>query len=140
MFSIPGLRSRIPSEKVAGANTQNAVPSQPATGANVRIRGGEFGEGSPAGAFQTNPNSGSDGLYAYHEGDLFSPGAGNWVFEPNFELPLITIWGNAFLRMANTFKPLQPPQVFSTPTVVNNGLGGLEAGTVELTALSFEEF
>jgi hypothetical protein len=125
MPTNPALRNRMPSEQVSGGMS--------------RIRMGVFGTGSPAAAFETEGNSDSDGLYQYHEGNLFSPGAGNWVFEPNFELPLITIWGNAFLRVPNTFDPIQPPQIYAQPTVQNNGLGGLEAGQYQLTGLSFEE-
>jgi len=120
---------------------RDRMPSEPVTGGISRIiLNHEFGEGSPMfAAVAVNPDSESDGLYQFHEGDLFSPGAGNWVFEPNFELPMVTIWGNAFLRRANTFKVLQPPQVWSNPTVTNAGLGGLQAGTIELTPLSFED-
>ena len=117
---------------------RDRMPSEPVTGANVRIMQGLFGTGNPAAAFETDANS-RTGLYAYHEGDLFTPGAGNWVFEPQFELPLFTIWGNAFLRKPNTFAPLQPPQVYAQPTVQNNGLGGLEAGSYDTTPLSFTD-
>lgn len=105
------------------------VPSETVSGANVRIQyGGLFGVGEPrSGMLQVNPNPGV-GIYSYHEGDVFLPGTGNWVFEPNFELPLVTIWGSAFIRNPNTFKPLQPPQVWSHPNVQNNGMGGLQAG------------
>jgi hypothetical protein len=75
------------------------------------------------------------GIYSYHEGDLFTPGAGNFVFEPNFELPLQTIWGFGFIRNPNTFNPLQPPQVLSPPNVQANGIGGLQAGTIQLEPL-----
>jgi hypothetical protein len=121
--TAPPLRTRIPSEPVSGANT--------------RILAGEFGSGSPASAFETYGDSGTP-LYQFHEGDLFTPGAGNWVFEPNFELPLVTIWGNAFLRKPNTFNPIQPPQVYANATVQMNGIGGLEAGSFDTTPLSYE--
>jgi hypothetical protein len=125
MRTNPALRSRVPSETISGGMS--------------RIRAGVFGQGSPATAFETQGNSDSDGLYQYHEGDLFDPGSGNWVFEPNFELPPVTIWGQAFLRKPNTFDPIQPPQVYAQPNVQNNGIGGLEAGQYLMTGLSFEE-
>ena len=102
----------------------------PTTGANLRIQRGEFPIGSPATAFETNPRP-SAPIFRYHEGDLFSPGAENWVFELGFELPLNTIWGFAFMRTPNTFNPIQPPQVFAPAHVVTNGLGGLQAGQME---------
>lgn len=124
-FSHPKTRERIPSETVSGAN--------------VRIRLGLFGTGTPISGSEAVGGAGNfEGIYSYHEGDLFTPGAQNWVFEPNFELPLVTIWGKAFLRTPNTFDPLQNPQVMSYPNVVNNGIGGLQAGQVELEPLLFE--
>ncbi len=113
------------------------TPSQPVTGGNVRIVAGAFGSGGPtAYAFAVgNPFATAAGLYSYHEGDLFTPGAGNFVFEPNFELPLQTVWGFGFVRNPNTFKALQPPQVWAHPTVTTDGIGGLQAGTMELQPL-----
>jgi hypothetical protein len=125
MRTNPALRSRLPSEMISGGMS--------------RIRAGIFGQGSPATAFETQGNDDSAGLYQFHEGDLFDPGSGNWVFEPNFELPVVTIWGNAFLRKPNTFDPIQPPQVYAQPNVQNNGIGGLEAGQYLMTGLSYEE-
>ncbi len=115
MFSF--LRKRVP---------------QTVTGGNTRIAAGEFGEGSPtAYAFMdVNPLAVAH-IYRYHEGDLFTPGAQNFVFEPNFELPLQTVWGRGFIRNPNTFKALQPPQVWAHPTVTTDGLGGLQAGQIE---------
>jgi hypothetical protein len=124
-FTNPKTRARVPSETISGGN--------------IRIRYGEFGIGSPYSGSEAVSGIGDfDGIYAYHEGDLFTPGAQNWVFELNFELPLVTIWGNAFLRVPNTFNPLQNPQVYSNPNVVNNGIGGLQAGQMELEPLLFE--
>lgn len=112
------------------------VAAQPvASGAIIRIMTGLFGTGSPiAGLSEVDPRP-SANIYQYHEGDLFTPGAGNFVFESIFELPIQTIWGNAFLRKANTFNPIQPPQVYSHPNVVSNGIGGLQAGDIELQNL-----
>jgi len=116
------------------------MPSEQISGAMVRIESGAFGGGDPRYGFaQVDPRASAPGLYFYHEGDLFAPGTGNWVFEPTFELPLYTIWGKAFLRTPNTFKCLQPPQVYSNPTVIQNGVGGLQAGNVQLEPLLIEE-
>lgn len=113
-------------------------PSQPVSGGNTRIRyGAEFGQGGPtAYAFMdVNPDAVA-AIYNYHEGDLFTPGAMNFVFEPNFELPLVTVWGRGFIRNPNTFKVSQPPQVWAHPHVVTNGIGGLQAGEIELQPLT----
>jgi len=119
-FSL--LRKRQPSEPVA-------------SGAIVRIAQGDFGNGSPwAGLAAVDPRA-SAAIYNYHEGDLFTPGSGNYVFEPIFELPLITVWGRAFLRMPRVFNPIQPPQVWVQSTVNPNGIGGIVAGDMELQGL-----
>lgn len=119
---LPSLRKRIPAQFVA-------------SGALVRIMTGVFGSGSPfAGVAQVDPNP-SASIYNYHEGDLFTPGSQNYVFESIFELPLVTLWGSAFLRTPNTFNPLQPPQLFAQPNVFTNGIGGLQAGDIELQGL-----
>jgi hypothetical protein len=111
-------------------------PVQSVTGANFRIALGAFGNGSPLYAIATPDTSSDNAWYRYHEGDLFTPGAGNVVFEPNFELPLQTIWGQGFTRMPNTFNPVQPPQVYVTaPTQQANGIGGPQAGQLELQGL-----
>lgn len=125
MRTLPALRSRMPSEQVAGAAT--------------RILLGDFGIGSPTYAFaEVDPRSA--GVYHYHEGDLFAPGAGNWVFESIWELnPIQAIWGNAFLvAKATPFKPLQTPQVMTQPRLFNNGIGGLQAGQIDFEPLLTE--
>lgn len=115
------LRKRTPSETISGGQT--------------RIRLGAMGDGSPLYSMvDVDPNSGT-GIYDYHEGALFSPGAMNFVFEPNFELPMVGIWGKGFLRVPNVFNPLQPVQLYSNPNIVTNGLGGLEAGQMALQPL-----
>ncbi len=110
------------------------TPSEPfATGAQIRILMGEFGSGDPiSGIAEVDARN---ALYRYHEGDLFTPGAGNFVFEPGYELPLVTVWGKGFIRNPNVFNPLQNPQVWSQPNVNNNGIGGLIAGDMELQGL-----
>jgi hypothetical protein len=109
-----------------------------------------FGFGSPESGLKSKPlqpvsistvpgagGGGNEnaGLYTYHEGDLFNPGAMNYVFEPQTELPLQTIWGFGFLRRPNTFNPIQPPQVWANPTTQMNGIGGIEAGQFALQPL-----
>lgn len=123
-FTFPSQRKRLPSEQVSGAN--------------VRIRLGSFGIGTPISGSEAVAGGNAASIYHYHEGDLFTPGSGNWVFEPNFELPLVTIWGNAFLRRPNTFNPLQTQQLYAQPNVVPNGIGGLQAGQMDLEPLSFD--
>lgn len=122
---FPSLRKRVPSEQM--------------TGANMRIQHGVFGGGSPINADQDVGGLGYASVYSYHEGDLFSPGTGNWVFELNFELPLVTIWGKAFLRKPNTFNPFQGGlMMYANQNVVTNGIGGLQAGSIELEPLLYE--
>jgi len=112
-FSVPGVAIPVP-----------PFGTQPGT-----VVTDELKLGSPA-----NENQqilGADGqMFVHHPGDVFLPGAGNWVYEPTTErVPLQTIWGNGFLvHWACYFKPLQPPQVYASQTVVQNGLGGLMAG------------
>jgi hypothetical protein len=75
------------------------------------------------------------GVYAFHEGDLFTPGTGNWVMDASYETPVNTVWGHAFLRTPNTFNPLQHPQVMAQPTVSLQGVGGLIAGQMIMQPL-----
>lgn len=105
--------------------------SELVTGAQTRIRMGLFGSGSPAfAAVDVDPNPHTGGVSNYHEGALFSPGTGNFVFESGFENPLQTVWGRGFIRNPNTFKVTQPPQLYSNPQLQQNGLGGLMAGQI----------
>lgn len=114
MPSLIPLRKRIP---------------VPTTGANVRIAHGLFGVGNPAYAIaEIQGLPGSKGIYHYHLGDLFTPGAQALVLESPFELPLQTLWGFATLRRPNTFNPLHPNPYVAMGAVVTNGLGGLQTG------------
>lgn len=123
MFTNPATRKRQSPWQISGAIT--------------RIMQGTFGTGSPVSSDQLV--GGTFGPTAvYHEGDLFTPGSGNFVFEPTFENPMQTIWGNSFPRRTGAFPPLQPPQLYANPNVVLNGIGGLQAGTMELEPLMFE--
>lgn len=111
-------------------------------GAMAAIVAGLFGTATPQNQLssQVKGDKGELGkwtqsLYHYHEGDLFTPGTQNYVFDYPFELPMMTIWGNAFLRQPNTFNPLQPPQMMSQPNVMLNGIGGLVAGQMAFQPL-----
>lgn len=108
-------------------------PHNPAaTGGVSRIQAGLWGQGAP----QLPGVNGSGAPYRYHEGDLFTPGAMNYVFESMFELPMQTIWGNGYLVPSMRFDPRQnPPQVF-TQNVVKNGMGGLFAGQINTQPLN----
>lgn len=148
MRTDPSLRERYPSEQIHGGYTIPTLPGPPprevssSSGALTRIMAGLFGSGSPVEATVT-PGGDTDpkglgeqvAIYHYHEGDLFTPGAMNYVFEPAFELPLVTIWGNAFMRTPNTFSVRQPPPPVAYPNVVTNGLGGVVAGQMILQGL-----
>lgn len=105
------------------------------TGAVARIRLGLFGDSTPQNLPVITYGSGFDGMYSYHQGDLFTPGAQNFVWESNFELPLNTVWGRGYLSPANNFNPRQPPPLQAVPRVVLNGLGGLEAGQIAYAPL-----
>lgn len=145
-------RTRVPSEPVimadlsAAHGTTGVLPPVKAktvnrvSGAMSRIAAGLFG---PAPTPNANLSAevvvpGAKALYHYREGDLFTPGAENYVFEYPFEYPLQTIWGIGFLRRANTFNPEQPPQVYTQPTLQLNGLGGLVAGQFAFQPLESE--
>lgn len=144
MSSFSQLRKRTKSEPVAvqadfsaAHGTVGVLPAVAPNQANVksgamsRIFGGIFGQSNPPGANLSAEVSNPSGyLYTYHEGDLFTPGAQNYVFEYPFEFPIQTIWGIGFLRKPNVFNPLQPRQVYSQPNVVTNGVGGLQAGQI----------
>jgi len=148
-FSL--LRKRVPSTPIVSAASGSLnKPLPPArvpsgrdsqTGALARIAGGLFGSANPA-AYSSSAEvvtPGPKSLYHFHEGDVFTPGTENYVFEYPFEFPLQTIWGGAFLRRPNVFNPQQPSQVQSNPNVVTNGIGGLVAGQIATQPLESEE-
>lgn len=110
-MSFWALRPRVPGNIVVGAATR-------------------FKQGGPTPYvfLDVDPRSPAS-VFSYHEGDLFTPGAENFVWESGFELnPVQTIWGNAFLRKPNQFSPIQPPQLFANHTVTPNGIGGEQTG------------
>jgi hypothetical protein len=148
MRTFPLLRPRTPQTNVVDPATatlkpQN-LPAPPSTtkfsasGAMALLKAGLFGVSTPQNQLSSQiglaPGHGA-GVYAYHEGDLFTPGTQNYVFDYPWELPMGTIWGHAFLRTPNTFDPLQPPQQYSYANVRLNGIGGLVAGQMALQPL-----
>jgi hypothetical protein len=122
-FSFPALRKKKPSEPITGGNTWFQTQSP---------------QGSPVSADQLVGGTFQPGIYYFHEGDLFTPGTGNFVFVNGFELPLVTMWGKGFLRTPNTFNPLQPRPLVAPQTVTASGLGGLQAGQFQLDPLQAE--
>ena len=116
--------------------------SQPtvAVGGLSRIIQGVFGMGSPVAghaseqARQTAAHRG--GAYYVHEGDIFTPGAMNWVVDPTHDGPLMTAWGHAFLRTPNTFSPYQAAQLYTAAAAALYGVGGQVAGQVITQPLS----
>lgn len=120
-MTFPLLRSRL------GAH------GNPATGGISRILVGAFGSGAPVPSVVLG---GVQPLVAvYHEGDLFNPGTGNYVFEPTFELPIKGILGQGSDVNQGTHYPdarwpvfaMSPPLV-SVPLATQVGYGGLQAG------------
>lgn len=120
---FPALRPR--------ANAQN-----PETGALSRIVAGAFGRGAPTGYVfaDVDPSSIAPSMALYHEGDLFTPGAENFVYEPTHELPVHAIWGGGsgvnqgLLFPVNAWPVYQPPQVWADLRIPTAGYGGLQAG------------
>ena len=85
--------------------------------------------------------SGGGGPYHYHQGDIFTPGAQNYVFEPIWEQPIYTLAGGGgtaqgVYRGANSFNIRQPPQVWQAQAATIQGLGGLQAGQIFWTPLA----
>lgn len=126
MVKFPSLRPRISANGPAGPVTAGGIS---------RILAGAFGVGNPidTSSNQVNPNSIAPSLYSYHEGEVFTPGTQNFVFETNFELPVKTLLGGDGAQGTNYPINAWPvgfvPQVWSNPTVTRQGLGGLQAGT-----------
>jgi hypothetical protein len=102
------------------------------TGGIMRILAGAFGTGAPVP--QVVVPTLAPSLYAYHQGDVFLPGAESQVFEPNFELPLKGIFGQGSDVNQGTHYPDARWPVFaavplvSSPLATQVGLGGLQAG------------
>jgi hypothetical protein len=144
--TFPLLRKRTPQTQLDPAAAELRPRNLPvpattpfsASGAMSLIKAGLFGVATPTAQLSSQvslfPGHGA-GVYAYHEGDLFTPGTQNYVFDYPWETPVATVWGHGFLRTPNTFNPLQPPQLYSHPRVYTNGIGGLIAGQMALQPL-----
>lgn len=104
-------------------------PSQQVTGGLTGILAGVFGIATPGNQLSSEVSQ-PRGLYHFHEGDLFTPGTGNWAMDPSHQTPLFTQWGRAFLSGINVFCPVQPPQVYSHIAIPVAGIGGLVAGQI----------
>lgn len=124
MFTFPSLRPRVAAH--APQNSQSA-------GAQQRINDGLFGMGVLTLPQVNNPG----GPFLYHEGDLFTPGAENFVPEYGFELPVLPIWGHGMMALnPQQFNPLHPGggYVFA-PATTPAGLGGQITGGIDFTGL-----
>lgn len=98
----------------------------------ARIAQGVFGLGNPEyGLAMQDVGSARDkegGPWNLFEGDLFTPGTGNFVVDPSHETPLATDWGHGFLRRPNAIMAYQTPQVFANQMSPMFGLGGQVPG------------
>jgi hypothetical protein len=124
------------------ARTRYPSQSWVTVGGLKRIAAGVFGLGSPAVGIETGVSSARDlegGPYNLFEGDLFTPGTGNWVVDPTHETPLFTVWGRAFLRQPNTFVALQTAQVFANQMSPLYGVGGQIPGQMITQPLSMNQ-
>jgi hypothetical protein len=139
-MSFPSLRKRVAAQATITQTVGDVRPlpakvpasatTQTQTGGISRIMRGLFGLPSQlsAGASGQVAPIVVRGLFEYHEGDQFQAGSPSFVYTTPFEDPVVTVWGQAFLRKPNTFMPYQPPQVQSDAHVTLAGLGGLQAG------------
>ena len=100
MRSSPQLRQRYATNPPFGVKVvpkPGFTPPPTQVGGIVRIFQGIFGIGAPT-ARSSDPNEVINQkpgpLYHMHEGDIFEPGTGNWVLDPAFDGPLMTVWGN----------------------------------------------
>jgi hypothetical protein len=68
------------------------------------------------------------GLYHYHSGDVFLPGAGNAAFEPAFQLPVIQLIGYGIYAGPAPSPIQRAPQIYVSHAATVAGLGGVIAG------------
>lgn len=123
MFTFPSLRKRITAQPVVGGGMMGYIMQAP--------------QGSPNAQLSAPYSVGQQrGYYHFHEGDLFTPGTGNWVLDPVYETPLMCVWGNgSLITKPNFFNPLQPPQIYPNMVFRTVGLGGLQTGQMMLAPL-----
>lgn len=145
MRTTPALRPRYatnPPFGVAVVNKQGFKPPAPETSGIARILQGVFGIGAPT-SRSSDPNEVINfkpgPLYHMHEGDIFEPGTGNWVLDPAFDGPLMTVWGNGD-GYPKVWGVTSEPAVIALPTYVTNGLGGTQSGQLALQPLVEETF
>jgi hypothetical protein len=109
------------------------------SGAMSRILAGLFGPSDPKANSSAEVVQPKKSLFQFHEGDLFTPGTGNYALDPFQELPLQTIWGHAFLRKPDPWHPIGPVPVAFVPPGTSyvriNGIGGLVAGQMAMQPL-----
>jgi len=122
MPTFPTLRKRQP----ASGNPDTV-------GGIRRILAGAFGTGAPVPQIVTGLRS--DPVAAYHQGDIFLPGAESYVFEPLQELPIKGILGQGSDVNQGTHYPDARWPVFAAsaplvtrPLATQVGYGGLQAG------------
>lgn len=127
MRTPPKLRKRFASQPVAGLAPGLA-----------QISAGIFGYGSPLSNLsnEVSEDPGEiSGFYELHQGDIFTPGTGNWVLDPSLEIPLQTSWGHGFI-FANSPTPVfQPPQLMMNVNPFVNGYRGIMTGQVLMQPL-----
>lgn len=93
---------------------------------------GAFGTGHPVPSVVFGQQITQTGFF--HEGDLFDPGTGNYVFEPAHELPLKGIVGQGGTNQGVKYPDGRWPifaaaaPIVSLPLATTQGLGGLQAG------------
>lgn len=109
--------------------------AQQGTGGIRRILAGAFGFGAPIPTQVEGLETPS--VAAYHEGDVFLPGAESYVFEPLHELPIKGLLGQGSdVNQATHFPDARWPvfasvaPLVSFPLATTVGLGGLQAGAL----------
>jgi len=120
-------RQRFASQKMVAAGGMRAILN------------GLFGSGSPAAGLAQEAAVRQGPVYHFHIGDLFTPGTGNYVLDPKYETPLNTIWGFGFLRVPNTFRPVEEAPLVAGIAVPVSGIGGVVAGQIITQPLSVPE-
>lgn len=145
MRSSPQLRQRYATNPPFGVKVvpkPGFTPPPTQVGGIVRIFQGIFGIGAPT-ARSSDPNEVINQkpgpLYHMHEGDIFEPGTGNWVLDPAFDGPLMTVWGNGS-TYPKVWSVTDQPVAIAQPTYLTNGLGGPVAGQIALQPLVEETF
>lgn len=116
MRTNPILRPRVPTEPVAGGMVHTG-------------NGPYYDFNVPLGAI--------GGLYHFHEGDVFFPGAPSFVYETPFErTPINTLWGTGIIVLGqHQLMPFPESPMPMNPNIFTNGIGGLQAGEIYMQPL-----